>query len=307
MSELSQLPSLNFLLTFETVARHLSFTNAAKELFITQAAVSHQIKVLEDYLGVKLFLREKRKVYLTAEGQKLLPSVVSGLQGISDSLENICNYDSEDTLVVGVGSSFSANWLVHHLGAFYQQYPEVNLHLKISNNDPDFETEGTDLAVVWGQGEWSNLLFEQLMVVEFTPVCSPQLLNDRFPLHTPEDLIHYPLLDDPDYDVWKEWLEKAGIPERKYRRRTIIRDSNVLIHSALDGHGIALCAVGVVQEYLDSGRLVRPFELSITAGGFYYLLYPEKALRKPLMHLFKDWLIDEVRKSEAYQSSKKPL
>ncbi len=270
MSELSQLPSLNFLLTFETVARHLSFTNAAKELFITQAAVSHQIKVLEDYLGVKLFLREKRKVYLTAEGQKLLPSVVSGLQGISDSLENIRNYDSEDTLVVGVGSSFSANWL-------------------------------------WGQGEWSNLLFEQLMVVEFTPVCSPQLLNDRFPLHTPEDLIHYPLLDDPDYDVWKEWLEKAGIPERKYRRRTIIRDSNVLIHSALDGHGIALCAVGVVQEYLDSGRLVRPFELSITAGGFYYLLYPEKALRKPLMHLFKDWLIDEVRKSEAYQSSKKPL
>lgn len=307
MSDLSQLPSLNFLNTFESVARHLSFTNAAKELYVTQAAVSHQIKVLEDYLGVKLFLREKRKVYLTAEGQKLLPSVVSGLQGITDSLESIRNYDSEDTLVVGVGSSFSANWLVHHLGAFYQQYPEVNLHLKISNNDPDFETEGTDLAVVWGQGEWSNLLFDQLMVVEFTPVCSPQILNKSYPLKTPEDLIHYPLLDDPDYDVWNEWLEQAGIPERKYRRRTIIRDSNVMIHSALDGHGIALCAVGIVQEYLDSGRLVRPFELSITAGGFYYLVYPEKSLRKPLVHLFKDWLLREVHKSEAYHSSKKPL
>ena len=112
MRNLSQRPSLNFLHTFESVARHLSFTLAAKELFITQAAVSHQIKVLEDYLGTKLFLRENRKVYLTSEGQQLLPSVVSGLQGISDSLESIRNYEKEDTLVVGVGSSFSANWLV---------------------------------------------------------------------------------------------------------------------------------------------------------------------------------------------------
>ena len=128
MDSFNGFPSLNFLHTFESVARHLSFTNAAKELFVTQAAVSHQIKALEDYLGVKLFHREKRKVFLSEEGQKLLPSVVSGLQGIADSLESIHNYDSEDTLVVGVGSSFSANWLVHRLGTFYQQYPEVNLH-----------------------------------------------------------------------------------------------------------------------------------------------------------------------------------
>ena len=307
MRNLSQRPSLNFLHTFESVARHLSFTLAAKELFITQAAVSHQIKVLEDYLGVKLFLRENRKVYLTSEGQKLLPAVVTGLQGISDSLESIRNYDAEDTLIVGVGSSFSANWLVHHLGKFYQNYPEINLHLKIANDDPEFETDGTDLSVVWGQGEWSNILFEQLMEVEFTPVCSPHLLNDTYPLRTPEDLIHYPLLDVADYDVWEEWLRKAGIPEKKFRRRTIIRDSNVLIHSALNAHGIALCAVGIVQEYLDSGILVRPFELSTTLGGFYYLVYPEKALRKPLVNLFKDWLVDEVRRSEAYQSSKKLL
>ena len=307
MRDLSQRPSLNFLHTFESVARHLSFTLAAKELFITQAAVSHQIKVLEDYLGVKLFLRENRKVYLTSEGQKLLPAVVSGLQGISDSLESIRNYDTEDTLVVGVGSSFSANWLVHHLGKFYQKNPEINLHLKISNDDPEFETDGTDIAVVWGQGEWSNILFEQLMEVEFTPVCSPHLLNENNPLRTPEDLIHYPLLDVADYDVWEEWLEKAGIPEKKFKRRTVIRDSNVLIHSTLNAHGIALCAVGIVQEYLDSGILLRPFELSTTLGGFYYLVYPEKSQRKPLVNLFKDWLIDEVRRSETYQSSKKPL
>jgi len=307
MNDLSQRPSLNFLQTFETVARHLSFTLAAKELFITQAAVSHQIKVLEDYLGVKLFLRKNRRVYLTSEGQKMLPAVMSGLQGISDSLESIRNYDIEDTLVVGVGSSFSANWLVHHLGKFYQSYPDVNLHLKISDDDPEFETDGTDLAVVWGQGEWKNIMYEQLMEVEFTPVCSPHLLNETDPLRTPEDLIHYPLLDVEGYDVWKEWLETAGIPEKKYRRRTIIRDSNVLIHSALNAHGIALSAVGIVQEYLDSGKLIRPFELSITAGGFFYLVYPEKSLRKPLVHLFKDWLIDELQRSEANHSSKNLL
>ena len=299
-----QIPSLNFLNTFECVARHLSFTLAAKELFITQAAVSHQIKVLEDYLGAKLFLRENRKVYLTSEGQKLLPAVVSGLQGISDSLERIRNYEKEDTLVVGVGSSFSANWLVHHLGKFYQSYPDINLHLKISNDDPEFEIDGTDLAVVWGQGKWSNYMFEQLMEVEFTPVCSPHLLKELYPLSTPEDLIHYPLLDVEGYDVWKEWLEKAGIPEKKYRRRTIIRDSNVLIHSALNAHGIALTTVGIVQEYLDSGMLLRPFELSITAGGFIYLVYPKKSLRKPLVNLFKEWLVDEVQRSEDYPSSK---
>jgi LysR family glycine cleavage system transcriptional activator len=292
-------PSLNFLNTFESVARHLSFTNAAKELFVTQAAVSHQIKALEEYLGVKLFHREKRKVLLTDEGQKLLPSVVSGLQGIADSLDNIRNYETEDTIVVGVGSSFSANWLVHRLGAFYQKYPEVNLHLKISNNDPAFGADGTDLAVVWGKGDWQGLMCEKLMVVEFTPVCSPDLLKKTHPLKAPEDLIHYPLLDDPDYNIWQEWMEEAGIPERKYKRRTVIRDSNVLIHSTLEGHGISLCAVGIVQEYLDSGRLIRPFELSITGGGFYYLVYPEKALRKPLVRLFKTWLLKEVWKDES--------
>ncbi len=299
MNNLNGLPSLNFLHTFESVARHLSFTNAAKELFVTQAAVSHQIKALEDYLGVKLFYREKRKVFLSDEGQKLLPSVVSGLQGIADSLENIRNYDSEDTLVVGVGSSFSANWLVHRLGAFYQKFPEVNLHLKIFNNESDFNSGGTDMAVVWGIGDWHGLMCEKLMVVEFTPVCSPELIKKTHPLKTPEDLIHYPLLDDPDYDIWQQWLEEAGIPERKYKRRTVIRDANVVIHSTLEGHGIALCAVGIVQEYLDSGRLIRPFDHSITGGGFYYLVYPEKALRKPPVRLFKTWLVQEVRKAES--------
>lgn len=298
------LPSLNFLHTFESVARHLSFTNAAKELFVTQAAVSHQIKALEDYLGVKLFYREKRKVFLSDEGQKLLPSVVSGLQGIADSLENIRNYDSEDTIVVGVGSSFSANWLVHRLGAFYQKFPEINLHLKIFNNESDFSSGGTDMAVVWGIGDWQGLMCEKLMVVEFTPVCSPELIKKTHPLKTPEDLIHYPLLDDPDYDIWQQWLEEAGIPERKYKRRTVIRDANVVIHSTLEGHGIALCAVGIVQEYLDSGRLIRPFDHSITGGGFYYLVFPEKALRKPPVRLFKTWLVQEVRKAESMDHSR---
>ncbi|MDP6654604.1 MAG: transcriptional regulator GcvA [SAR324 cluster bacterium] len=307
MDNLKGLPSLNFLHTFESVARHLSFTNAAKELFVTQAAVSHQIKALEDYLGVKLFYREKRKVFLSDEGQKLLPSVVSGLQGIADSLENIRNYDSEDTIVVGVGSSFSANWLVHRLGAFYQKFPEVNLHLKIFNNESDFNSGGTDIAVVWGIGDWQGLMCEKLMVVEFTPVCSPELIKKTHPLETPEDLIHYPLLDDPDYDIWQQWLEEAGIPERKYKRRTVIRDANVVIHSTLEGHGIAICAVGIVQEYLDSGRLIRPFDHSITGGGFYYLVYPEKALRKPPVRLFKTWLVQEVRKAESMDPSQGTL
>ena len=303
MDSFKKLPSLNFLNTFETVARHLSFTNAAKELYLTQAAVSHQIRSLEDQIGVELFHRESRKIILTKEGEKLLPSVVSGLQGISDSLDNIRNYDFEDNLVVGVGSSFSANWLVHRLGGFYQKFPDINLHLKISTNDPNFRNEGTDLAVVWGKGDWKGVISEKLMVVEFTPVCSPELLNNSNSLKTPEDLIQFPLLDDSDYETWQEWLEKAGISEKKYKRRLVVKDSNVLIRSALDGHGVALCAVGIVQEYLDSGELIRPFDLSITGGGFYYLIFPEKSTRKPLVRLFKTWIIKEVKKFDSIGSS----
>jgi len=299
MDSFKKLPSLNFLNTFETVARHLSFTNAAKELYLTQAAVSHQIRSLEDQIGVELFHRGSRKIILTKEGEKLLPSVVSGLQGISDSLDNIRNYDFEDNLVVGVGSSFSANWLVHRLGGFYQRYPDINLHLKISNNDPNFSNEGTDLAVVWGKGDWKGVISEKLMVVEFTPVCSPELLNNSNSLKTPEDLIQFPLLDDSDYEFWQEWLEKAGISGKKFKRRLVIRDSNVLIRSALDGHGVALCAVGIVQEYLDSGELIRPFDISITGSGFYYLIYPEKSTRKPMVILFKNWLIEETNTFES--------
>ena len=266
---------------------------------MTQAAVSHQIRSLEDQIGVELFHRGSRKIILTKEGEKLLPSVVSGLQGISDSLDNIRNYDFEDNLVVGVGSSFSANWLVHRLGGFYQKFPEINLHLKISTNDPDFRNEGTDLAVVWGKGDWKGVISEKLMVVEFTPVCSPELLNNYNSLKTPKDLIKFPLLDDSDYEFWQEWLEKAGISGKKFKRRLVIRDSNVLIRSALDGHGVALCAVGIVQEYLDSGQLIRPFDLSITGRGFYYLIYPEKSNRKPLVRLFKNWLIEEINTFES--------
>ena len=299
MDSFKKLPSLNFLNTFETVARHLSFTNAAKELYLTQAAVSHQIRSLEDQIGVELFHRKSRKIILTKEGEKLLPSVVNGLQGISDSLDNIRNYDFEDNLVVGVGSSFSANWLVHRLGGFYQKFPDINLHLKISTNDPDFRNEGTDLAVVWGKGDWKGVISEKLMVVEFTPVCSPELLNNYNSLKTPKDLIKFPLLDDSDYEFWQEWLEKAGISGKKFKRRLVIRDSNVLIRSALDGHGVALCAVGIVQEYLDSGQLIRPFDLSINGRGFYYLIYPEKSTRKPLVRLFKNWLIEEINTFES--------
>ncbi|GIS85426.1 MAG: hypothetical protein CM1200mP16_17260 [Nitrospina sp.] len=160
---------------------------------------------------------------------------------------------------------------------------------------------------MWGQGEWENIMYEQLMEVEFTPVCSPHLLNETDPLRTPEDLIHYPLSMLRVTMYGKNGWKTPGIPEKKYRRRTIIRDSNVLIHSALNAHGIALCAVGIVQEYLDSGKLIRPFELSITAGGFFYLVYPEKSLRKPLVHLFKDLGFEKYKGRTNHSSQKTAL
>ena len=125
------------------------------------------------------------------------------------------------------------------------------------------------------------------------------LFRNGYSLKTPNDLIKFPLLDDTDYEFWQEWLEKAGVFEKKIKRRLVLKDSNVLIRSALDGHGIALSAVGIVQEYLDSGELIRPFDISITGGGFYYLIYPEKSLNNPLFRLFKHWLIEEINTFES--------
>ena len=303
MLPLQELPSLDLLQSFEAVARHLSFTNAARELHITQSAVSHQIRALESYLGVSLFLRQNRRVLLSPEGQVLFPAVISAFQGLGEALEQVQESPEEQALTMAVGPQFGANWMAHRIGSFQRQHPEVTLHLHISHLEPNFTQDRGDLGVYWGRGLWQNLHQERLMPLEYTPVCSLGLLDPDHPIRTPEDLQHYPLLHGYDYKDWRRWLEQSGYPHLKYRRGSVINDFNVLLHSAIDGYGVALCGLEMIQDHLDAGRLTRLFDYTFTSDGAYYLVCPTDALERPLVRLFRDWLIAEVASTETFSST----
>ena len=294
MIDSASLPPLNTLRVFEAVARHLSFTQAAKELYVTQAAVSHQIKSLEDHLGVKLFSRVKRRVLMTEEAQMLLPSVISAFSSIQDAVEVIREQDAEQTLTVSLTPQFASNWLSFRIGTFYKRHPDINLHLQISSQEPDFVYGKTDLGVYWGNGNWEGLECQRLLTLEYTPFCSPELLDSEQPLKEPSDLAHYRLLHEFNYEKWKAWLSHAGANEVRFKRGSIFEDTNLLIHAAIDGKGVALCGLEMVQEHLESGRLTRLFEESFLSREGYYLVFPREALDKPLAGLFRDWLMEET-------------
>ena len=299
MYDLNSLPPLNTLKIFEAVARHLSFTNAAKELNVTQAAVSHQIKVLEEQMGVKLFNRIKRRVLMTEEAQMLLPAVVSAFSGIHEAVEMIHEQDEEQTLTISLTPQFASNWLAYRIGTFYKRYPEINLHLQISSQEPDFLFGKTDLGVYWGKGKWEALQSEKLLSLEYTPFCSPELIDPENPLNNPHQLAHYRLLHEFSYDKWKEWLKHADAAEVKFKRGSMFEDTNLLIHAAIDGKGIAICGLEMVQEHLESERLIRLFVQSIRSHSGYHIVFPQDALERPLVKLFRDWLKEEAELSRS--------
>lgn len=285
-----RLPPLNLLRGFEAAARHLSFTRAAEELNVTQAAVSHQIKLLEEHLGMPLFQRMIRKLRLTDEGQTLLPVVQDAFARIADTLATLRADEGKHTLTVGLEPSFGANWVSPRLGRFWAQHPGVDLRLHHSRHRVDFAREELDLAVRWGRDDWPNLSAERLMGLAFTPVCSPALLEGAQPLRTPADLARHTLLHDCDYDGWRQWLTTAGDQEIKAESGIVIDDTNVLTQAAIDGQGIALCGLALVTNHLAAGRLVRPFAHCIDTGLAYYVICPPAARQRPLVRDFIDWL-----------------
>ena len=289
----ARLPPLNNLRTFEIAARHLSFTRAASELHITQAAVSNQIKSLETFFGVKLFKRLTRQVALTREGQTLLPVVRESFARLMSVSDEIRINLAEDELTVSLGPFFSAYWLAPRLNRFWLQHPQINLRLFHSNKPVDFAREEPELAVIWGRGDWPGVSCERLLGMRYTPVCSPDLLQ-RSVIEAPQDLAKTTLLHDADRDTWTLWLKEAGVDVALARQGAIIDDSNVLIQAAMDGQGVALCGLELIGAHLRSGKLVQPFDTSIRTDCDYYIIYPPGARQQASVAAFCDWLIAEA-------------
>lgn len=298
-----RLPSMTALRAFEAGARHLSFTRAAQELHVTQTAISHQVRQLEEELGFALFRRSTRRLELTPEGRQLAPVVGSALDRIAEVIAGLRARRRDGALTVSLAPAFGAKWLVGRLGRFWLAHPEVELRLHHSGALADFHSDGVDLAVRYGRGPWAGLESELLIRLDKVPVCSPDLLQGPTPLRHPEDLANHVLLHEGDHELWLQWLTSVGLDAVDVRRGPVIDDVSVVTQLAIEGQGVALGSPWLLAADLAAGRLVMPFEQQLSQPDGYHLVYPPGALEQPAARAFRDWLLAETATETAAEAS----
>ena len=293
-----RLPPLNALRAFEAAARHLSFTKAADELAVTQAAISHQVKGLEERLGVALFRRANRALVLTEVGQAYLPALRDAFDAIDAATARILQKDKAGTLTVTTMPSFGAAWLVRRLGAFRAKHPDIDVRLLTVERLVDFAREDVDIGIRFGVGAWAGLTSERLLSEDMFPMCSPALLKEK-KLDKPEDLRHHTLLHDDMETDWRRWLVAAGVKGIDPNRGLHFPNSSMLLQAAVEGQGVALGRSALAAGYLAAGQLVKPFELKLPVDAAYYVVYPPAYAQRAKVMAFRDWLMEEVAKDEA--------
>ncbi len=294
-----RLPSLNALRAFEAAARHLSFTRAAEELHVTQAAISHQVKALEEHLGRKLFRRLNRALLLTDDGQAYLPSVSRAFTLLNDATSDLLTTQAPGPLTVSALPSFAARWLVPRLGRFRQIRPDIDLRIDPSAALSDFAGGDVDVGIRYGRGKYPGMRADWLMTEDIFPVCSPALLEGPHPLQDPGDLEHQVLLHDDGHGDWRTWLLAAGTDRVDATRGPIFTDSSMLIQAAMAAQGVALARGVLAADELAAGRLVRPFTLSPPTEYAYYLVCPINSAEHPKIAAFRDWLLGEARRESS--------
>ena len=293
--DFKKIPPLRALKAFEASARLLSFTRAAKELHVTQAAVSLQIKQLEEHLGTRLFKRLNRSLLLTDDGQHLLPDVRKALEILSDATTKIHKRSQQGSLTISLLPSFAAKWLVPRLWKFQQNNSDFVVRISAFEWLVDFDKEDVDLAIRSGRGSWKGLIAHPLLKEDIFPVCSPDLLKQDVKLTKPADLKHFPLLHDDFFrDDWRMWLSAAGVDDVDPDRGISYSHTSMVLDSAARGHGIAMGRTPLVDEDLESGRLIKPFDISLPGDFAYYIVYPESRKDDYKIIAFKDWLLSEV-------------
>jgi DNA-binding transcriptional LysR family regulator len=287
------LPSLNALRMFEAVARRTSFTQAAAELGITQAAVSRQIKRLEEEIGVVLFQRHHRTIELTRAGARLHQVVRKSLDEIAAAVGAMRDPRGEPTLAISVSPYFSSAWLTPRLPAFSRLHPKIALRLHHAYFPPDYRREDFDLGINWGDGRWNGIIAEPVLTGALAPMMSPRLARPRKPI----DLLRHTLLYEFDIAHWQAWFTQAGVRMPTAAKSLRIDDSHALRQAALDGQGVALFFWGLAQRDLATGRLVQPFPARLEHRDQYFLNYPRHTARKREVKLFRQWLATEIRRN----------
>ncbi|MCL1078789.1 transcriptional regulator GcvA [Parashewanella spongiae] len=285
-----RLPPLNALKAFEAAARHLSFTRAAEELFVTQAAVSHQIKALEDYLGLKLFRRKNRSLLLTEEGQSYFLDIKDIFVQVAESTERLLARSAIGSLTVCMPPSFAIQWLVPRLAKFSEKNPEIDVRIKAVDSDEIPLTDDIDVAIYYGEGHWPELHADKLRNEVLIPVCSPALLNGPKPLTTPEDLKKHTLLHDMTRQDWQLWFKKCGVTGMNVNQGPIFSHSSLVLQAAAHGQGVALGYSVLAAPDIKAGRLVLPFQDVLVSRNAYYLVCQPSQAELGKIVAFREWM-----------------
>ncbi|HMG50446.1 MAG TPA: transcriptional regulator GcvA [Inquilinus sp.] len=292
-----RLPPLNALRAFEAAARHLSFVDAADELAVTPAAVSHQVKALEAHLGLALFQRLPRGLVLTEQAKVLAPQLTRGFDRLAEAVARTRGDGLQTVVSVTVLPSFAVRWLLPRLPSFRRLNPGVEIEVRAQHTPVDFRRERVDIALRYGRGGWPGLHVERFLDDEIFPVCSPALLEGPDGLRRPDDLRHHTLIhdvltgDDEPWVTWQHWLLHFGLDDVDHRRGPRYSDSHMMLEAAVAGEGIALGRSSIMADDLVRGRLVRPFPDAQVADYAYYLLCRSDAVDRPAIRAFRDWLV----------------
>ncbi|WP_109341018.1 transcriptional regulator GcvA [Saliniradius amylolyticus] len=290
-----RLPPLNALKSFEAAARHLSFTRAADELFVTQAAVSHQIKALEEFLGFKLFLRKNRTLLLTEEGQAYYLAIKDIFIALQDATQKLLARGATGAITVALPPSFATQWLVPRIHKFTQQYPDIDVRIKAVDFDEGHLTDDVDVAVYYGRGKWSGLHADKLHTEYLTPMCSPLLFQSGKPLETLDDLKYHTLLHDSSREAWQRWIKHFNVLGMNVSQGPIFSHSMLVQQAAAIGQGIALGHSVLARPDIQAGRLVCPFEEKLITKSAYYLVCNESQAELGKIATFRDWVLAEVK------------
>jgi len=285
---------------FEVSARNLSFVKAAEELYVTPAAISHQVKRLETYLGVQLFRRLPRGLLLAEPGQVLLSELREVFLRLDKAMERVLQSDSRGALTISVAPMFAVKWLVPRMQRFDALYPDIDVRMSSSLGVIDFQRDAFDAAVRLGHGQYPGLEAVKLFDESVTPMCSPRLLEGPDTLQSPDDLRHHVLLHDdsmafePAAPNWNTWLDAVGAKRVDASRGPHFSQPDHALQAAIDGAGVVLGWRYLAADDLVAGRLVQPIDLIVPLGSAFYLVYPKAYTDRQKVMVFRDWLIEET-------------
>jgi LysR family transcriptional regulator, glycine cleavage system transcriptional activator len=298
------LPPLNALRAFEAAARNLSVSLAAVELSVSPAAISHQIRLFEDFIGLPILVRSGRGIALTDAGKAALAPIQGGFTQFQVAMDAIDALGETGTLNVSSAPSFASKWLLPRLHDFQSLHPQIDVNVSASVRLVDFARDSVDLAIRYGGGSYADLHSEKLLAESVYPVCSPELLKSGVALNSLGDLAAFTLLhdDSPDNDPscpgWDHWLRAAGHGEIDATRGPRFNQASMVLESAILGRGVALAKSTLAEADITAGRLVRLFSTEVPVNFAYYIVAPKSKLNLPKVSFFRDWLRSQVTEAQ---------